>query len=132
KDSAINPNTQTTPTSVTFTYDTTAPTSSISLPANSPFSNASRWTGSTTGSANDPNTNASGLSSVGVSIQRLSDNKYWDNGTSSFSSATEVFNTATGTSSWSYALPASALSDNTQYTVRSQAKDNAINKNTQT
>ena len=123
-------NVQTTPASATFTYDTTPPTSSISFPTNGAFYNAAGWTGSITGSANDPNTNASGLSSVGVSIKRLSDNKFWDG--SAFNSSSEVFNTASGTSSWSYTLAASTLTDGVQYTVRSQAKDNAINKNVQT
>src|SRR6185503_14667339 len=44
--------------------------------------------------------------------------------------STEVFNTASGTTSWSYALAASNLSDGYQYTVRSQATDNAGNVQT--
>src|SRR5204862_6682502 len=77
-----------------------------------------------------PNTHSSGHSRVGVPVQRPCPTRRSSD--LSFSSVSEVFNTATGTTSWSYALAASALTDNVQYTVRSQAKDNAINKNVQT
>src|SRR2546423_1359506 len=130
KEKTRNKTFQPTLSSVTFTYDTAPPTSTISFPASGAFYNASGCTGSLTGSASDPGTHPSGFCSVGVSIKRLSDNLYWNG--SAFSSATEVFNTATGTSSWSYALAASALSDNTQYTVRSQANDFTIHQNPKT
>jgi hypothetical protein len=60
-----------------------------------------------------------------VSIKRNSDNQYW-NGTA-FACDTEVFNAASGTASWSYALAGGNLTDGVSYTVRSKATDNASN-----
>src|SRR5207244_2175337 len=104
KDSAINKNVQGTPASVTFTYDTTPPTSSISFPASGAFYNAAGWSGGISGSASGPNANASGLSSVGVSIQLLNDNQYRHNRHSCPTPRSSDLNTASGTGSWSYAL----------------------------
>jgi hypothetical protein len=116
---------------VTVVTDTTAPTSSITFPADSGSYNASGWAAGCTaagicGTASDPGTSPSGLNKVRVSIQRSSDSKYWD-GSGWTTSASAVWNDATGTSTWSYALAASNLSNNVVYTVQSQAIDNANN-----
>ena len=63
-----------------------------------------------------------------MSIKRNSDDQYW-NGTA-FDSTPEVFNSASGTASFSYALPGSNLTDGVSYTVRSRATDIATNAET--
>src|SRR5206468_3210594 len=68
------------------------------------------------GSASDA---GSGVQKVEVSIKRNSDNLYWN--VSSFSSASEVFNLASGIGPWSYAF---ALPADGSYTARSRATDN--------
>src|SRR5205085_6131740 len=108
--------------------DSTPPTSTITFPADGAFYNNAGWTGTLTGTANDPGVSASGLASVGVSVKNLSTNLYWNGST--FSSVTEVFNAASGTSSWTLGLAAAALTNDVQYTVRSQATDNAGNVQT--
>ena len=60
-----------------------------------------------------------------MSIRRSSDNLYWDG--SNFTSATEVFNLASGTASWSYAF---SLPADGSYTARSRATDNSGNVET--
>ena len=107
--------------------DTTPPTSVITFPVNGSSYNTAGWTGSITGTASD-NPGGSGVASVAVSIKRNSDNFYW-NGTS-FVSGTEVFNAATGTTSWTYAFASSNLTTGVSYTVRSQATDALSNVET--
>ena len=68
---------------------------------------------------------ASGVQKVEVSIRRNSDGSYWDG--SAFSSTTEVFNLASGTTSWSYAF---SLAADGSYTVRPRATDNSGNVET--
>src|SRR5439155_12731868 len=101
------------------------PTSSVSFPANAVSYNASGWNAGCAskicGAATDV---GSGVASVGVSIKQNSSGNYWSSG--SFSSATEVFNPAAVAAGWSYAFPASNLTDGT-YTVRAVATDFAGN-----
>ena len=80
------------------------------------------WDGAIAGTAAD---NLSGVKHVDLSVNRASDNKYWDG--SSWISGTEatVRVTATGTTSWTYTVgDPSAL---TTYTITSHAVDNAGN-----
>src|SRR5262249_29166700 len=76
-------------------------------------------------------TGGSGIASVGISIQDGSGN-YW-NGTT-FGSASQVFNAATGTTSWTYATGtlAGQLTDGHTYTITAKATDNAGNTSTAT
>jgi hypothetical protein len=64
----------------------------------------------------------SGVNQVEVRIQRASDNWYW-NGTTPGWQAAEVWNLATGTTTWSYPHP--ALTNNETYTVKARATDKA-------
>ena len=68
---------------------------------------------------------ASGVQKVEISIRQVSPSRYW-NGTS-FASSSEVFHTVTGTTDWSFALPASSYTVNGQYTIRVRATDTAGN-----
>ena len=120
--------------SVTVVVDATPPTSTITFPASAAFYNAAGYTAGCTpgtdevcGTANDPGTGASGVNKVQVSIQRSSDNKYWDG---SAWVAPSTWNDASGTTSWSYGFAAANLTNGNTYTVRSRAIDNASNTQT--
>ena len=101
--------------SVHVVTDSTPPTSTISFPGAGPYSEtgwnagcATPGTGDICGSANDPGAGATGVAGVQVSIQRSSDGDYWNGG--GWSSA-PVWNDASGTTSWSYALGTGDLDD---------------------
>ena len=111
--------------------DKTLPTVAITTASviysssNVSYSNESgQWGGSITGTAAD---SGSGVSLVQVSIQQGSGN-YW-NGTS-FGSASQVFQSATGTTSWSYAIAASAFGVGGTYTISAKSTDVATNVST--
>ena len=116
------------PKSRTFNYDATAPSSALTFPVAAAAYNASGWASSSCpspgmcGTASDA---ASGVQKVEISIRQLSPSRYWDG--TSFASSSEVFHTATGTTDWSFALPASGYTVNGQYTIRVRATDNAGN-----
>ncbi len=130
-------NTNASAATATWTYDTTAPTSAITFPANNGGYNATTWAAGCAsaglcGTASDPGANASGVNLVQVSIQRSSDNDYW-NGTSWVSSGSTLWENASTSNSWanwSYGLTAANLTDNVSYTVLSQATDKANNTQT--
>lgn len=109
----------------TWTVDAGLPTISISFPdAGRAYNNATYAAGCSTpagdmcGTASDPQGN---LASVAVSIRRASTSLYWSG--TSFSSPTEVFLPATGTTSWSYAMAAASFPADDGYTVRARATD---------
>ncbi|OQB28613.1 MAG: hypothetical protein BWY10_00323 [Chloroflexi bacterium ADurb.Bin180] len=102
-------NVQTIPTSASFVYDFTPPQSS---PTTSGFFNS--WPGRVEGTASD---NYSGVAAVQISLQRQSDNRYW-NGTTWIVANTWL--TATGTGSWF--LPFTPGVE-TFYTLTSRALD---------
>src|SRR5205085_763365 len=68
-----------------------------------------------------------GVHDVKLSVKDVTTNKFW-NGTT-FNSATEVFFTATGTTSWSFPFPASRLTSGDSFTIHAVASDNALNAN---
>jgi Bacterial Ig-like domain (group 3) len=111
--------------SVAVVTDTVPPTSFITFPGTAVYSAAS-WnavcSSSMCGTASD--TGGSGLLRVDVSI-RQGGGSYWNGG--AFASASEVWNLAGGTTSWSYAFSASSFPADGQYTVSTRATDNAAN-----
>jgi hypothetical protein len=114
------------PTSTTFVYDTTRPTSTETFPIakasyTTPSWNAGCVTPGVCGTASDA---LAGVQKVEVSVRRGS-SSYW-NGTS-FSSASEVFLTATGTTAWTFAFPASNFTASAKYTIRVRATDKVGN-----
>ena len=119
-------NVETSGFTATFSYDTAAPTSLISFPANGASYNAVSWTGTVSGTAAD--TGGSGINTVQVSIRRSTDSKYW--GGTAFDQASEFFLDAAGTTNWTLAFPPSNLVSDTSYTVHSVATDNAANVET--
>jgi hypothetical protein len=115
-----------TPTAV----DTTPPTLAVTFPAANGHYNSTRWTAGCTaagicGTASDP----SGVTSVQFSLRKgTASGNYW-NGTS-FSSASEQFITASGTTSWTSPIAALALTDGQTYTLHVKATDGASPSNT--
>ena len=103
-------------------FDYVLPTSTITTSGS--YTTAS-WTAAgaaVVGTAAD--TGGPGVASVAVTIQDTTANKYW-NGLSFVSGSTSV--TASGTTSWSVAIPAAKLTSGDSYTVRSVAINSAGN-----
>jgi hypothetical protein len=105
--------------------DTAAPAISVSAPVDGSSYNTSGWNnncagGGICGTASD----ASGVALVRVAIRQQATQKYW-NGSSFVASTSAIFNSATGTTSWSYALTAPIDGD---YTVSVRAKDTLNNE----
>jgi hypothetical protein len=113
-------------TSLTFTNDTTAPSAPVvTFPAASGRYNTVTWNAGCAsaicGTASDA---ASGAGKVEVSVRQGSGN-YWDG--SSFSSAGQVFNLASGTTSWSYGMAGASFPADGSYTVSVRTTDNVGN-----
>jgi hypothetical protein len=113
--------------------DTTAPTNTITFPANGASYNSTRWSSGGCSSSNRicgtaADSNA-GLSNVTVTVLRQSDGRYW-NGSTWVTSSSSV--TATGTTSWYISFSTSALTNGTTYTVSARALDAAGNSTTTT
>jgi chitobiase/beta-hexosaminidase-like protein len=110
--------------------DTAAPTNTMAFPVNGKRYNATTWaaggcaagTSRICGTASDT---GAGLSSVRVSIQRASDNRWW---TGSTWQTAQTSVTATGTTSWSTALATSQLATGVSYTVTAWSLDAAGNQ----
>jgi hypothetical protein len=112
------------PLSDPVTVDANAPTATITFPASSTYTSATWNAGCSSqicGTAADVGT---GVASVAISIRQGAGN-YW-NGTA-FASASEVLLTATGTTSWTRAFPASNFPADGTYTVRAVATDGVGN-----
>jgi hypothetical protein len=124
---------QSTATLVTFSIDSTIPTSTMTFPGAGPY-NVGTWTTSGTscasaticGTASD--TGGSGVARVDVSVLQAATSKYWDG--VGFNSATQVFVPATGTTSWSLAFAAANFPADGSYTVSSRTVDGAGNNST--
>src|SRR5205085_1168253 len=71
-----------------------------------------------------PADNASGLQKVEISIRRDSTGLYWNG---AFASAAQVFQLATGTTSWQYDFPSTSFPADGTYTVTVRATDNVSN-----
>ena len=111
---------------VSFLADDVNPVSTTTFPAGSASYNAAGWAAGCApdgicGTATDAD---SAVQTVQVSIRQGAGN-YW-NGTS-FGSATEVWNAATGTTTWNYGFASGSFPANGSYTVRVRATDVAGN-----
>ena len=108
---------------ISFTVDTTAPTSTITFPASGAFYNAAGWNGGCGTAAGDICGTASDASGSGVQREEVSikgsNGKYWDG--SGFTLSPETFIAATGTTSWSLAV--ALPSADGSYTVHARAVD---------
>ena len=113
----------------TVQVDTTAPSVAITFPVDDGFYDDTNWnagcvagSGDICGTASD----AGGVASVGVTIQRSSDSRYWTGnaGTTTTQWSTTVQNlTVTGTTAWNRALTTASLQTNVTYTVKATATD---------
>src|SRR5581483_1339458 len=95
----------------TYKTDLTAPTVGLSFPSGSSYDPAT-WTGTISGTAADTTGSAgvnSAVASVSVSIHDTTAATYWNGSSWASDSSGEVYNTATGTTSWTLALAASQL-----------------------
>ncbi len=110
--------------SYTWTVDTRIPSIAFTFPSATGVYNDVTYTagcgtaavGDVCGTAADPQ---GSLSAVALSLQRVSTSLYW-NGTG-FTSASEVFLPATGTSSWVFAMPATSFPAEGGYLVSARA-----------
>ena len=113
-------------TSYTWTVNLTVPTIGIAFPGSlGQYHDAGFNAGCSTPSTGDVCGVADddvAVVAVAVSLRRLSTGLYWTG--SSFSSATETFLAATGTTAWSYGVLATALPEG-DYTLRGRASDGA-------
>ena len=109
---------------VSFVADNVNPTSTTTFPVAAGTYNAAGWaTGcASAGICGTASDNDSSIQKVEVSIRQGAGN-YWNG--ASFSSGTEVWNLATGTTAWSYGF--SAFPADGSYTVRVQTTDTAAN-----
>jgi hypothetical protein len=102
-----------------WTVDRAAPTITVTFPIDGRSYSAAGWAAGCSpvgicGTASD----ATSVSSVAVAIQQLSTGKYWNG--SAFASANPVFEPASGTTAWTYALVRPVDGD---YTVSVRATD---------
>ena len=103
---------------VQIAHETAVPASTI---ATTGFYGPNTWLGAITGTASDA---TSGVYQTKISVQRLSDNSYW-NGLVWQVVSSEL--TATGTNNWSYAFDKANLTDSISYKIKAEATDNAGN-----
>jgi hypothetical protein len=116
---------------ITLSSDTTAPSRAFTFPASSGKYNATTWAAgcSPIGICGASSDTKSGVAIVQLTIQRTTDNFYWDGAKWQSGSATL---TAAGTTSWNQTLDASALTTGASYTVTVWATDNLGNQSTTT
>jgi len=107
--------------SYSWVIDTKPPSIALSFPRNGGLYGAAFWNAGCSGGAGvcGGASDQSGIASVKVSILQQNTGKYWNG--ASFSSTSEVFNTASGTTSWRY--PLAVPSPDGSYTVHVRATD---------
>ena len=116
------------PSSRTFTYDTTNPSALLGFPASGGDYTDATWNAgcATNGFCGTHSDSGSGVQAVQVSILRVSSGLYWNG--SSFSAGTETYQSAgLAGGNWSLAFPASSFPADGQYTVHVRARDDAQN-----
>jgi hypothetical protein len=105
--------------------DTTPPTVAITFPGAAGAYTTTSWNAGCSSTICGTSADVgSAVSSITVSIRQGAGN-YWDG--TSFGSVTEVLLPATGTTSWTFAFPATNFPTNGSYTIRAVARDLALN-----
>jgi hypothetical protein len=119
-------NTESTPDSNSFTYDTNNPTATITAPVDATWYNSSF--ANITGTAAD--TGGSGVANVNITIYNSTGGTYW-NGTGNIWDANLTWMNTNGTTSWynDSDLP-TTWTNGTTYIVNATATDNAGNSGT--
>jgi hypothetical protein len=120
-DNAGNTNTGTT---LTFTSDIAATPPTITFPTATSYNNTTWNAGCTSAICGTSTDSGSGVQKVEVSIQQGLGN-YWNG--SSFSSASQVWNQASGTTSWSYGFAGASFPAEGSYTISARTTDNVGN-----
>jgi large repetitive protein len=105
---------------VAFAYSTALPTPVVTYPVTA-TTYGTNWSGAISGTAGFTNP----ASSVTLAVENTTTALWW-NGTS-FAASTQTFVTATGTTSWTYALAGSSLVSGNAYSVIADATDTAGN-----
>jgi hypothetical protein len=100
------------------TNSTATPTVTVTYPVSGSVY-GTNWSGAITGSASAKGGKT--ISSVKVSIENTTTGKWWN--TTSFSATSQTFVVATGTTNWSFPLPASDLVSGDAYSVSARATD---------
>jgi len=100
------------------TNATNTPTVTVTYPVSGSVY-GTNWSGAITGSASAKGGKT--ISSVKVAIENTTTGKWWN--TTSFSATSQTFVVATGTTNWSFALPASDLTSGDAYSVSARATD---------
>jgi hypothetical protein len=91
------------PATFSWTIDRTAPTTTLAFPVNGQFYNAAAYgTGCAPAGICGTASDSSGVASVAVAVQQQSSAKYWSG--TGFTASSPVFNAASGTTNWHYAL----------------------------
>jgi hypothetical protein len=116
-----------TSSTVTFTYNATPPTVTISYPVKC-TKHGTNWTGKVTGTASSNSGAGTTITSVAVAIEDTS-TKLWWNGLS-FDYDTQTFVTANGTTGWSLALAKVNLTSGDTYSVIAEVTDSLGNVGT--
>jgi hypothetical protein len=122
---------QGTSSTVDFTYSiptpppppTTPPSVTITYPVNGTTYGVD-WTGTITGTASS----SSEIKSAAVAVEDTTSKQWWTG--TSFSSSSQTFVTASGTTSWSLGLAVGKLTSDNSYAVIAQATDNLNNVGT--
>ncbi len=120
-DVAGNPSTT---TSFLIHNDTVAPTASIGFPSTSAYDTAG-WTGTLSGTSTDAD---AGVHAVLVAIHDNTTNTDYDG--TNFGAGGQQYLTAIGTTSWTYPLAATKLTDGHSYTITVETIDNVGNTDT--
>jgi|GEM_PF-5873558 len=108
----------------TFTNDQTAPTATVTFPANGGFYNAAGWN-TISGTASDA---GSGVAATKISIQDTTagGSSCW-NGSTFTAACPNWVATAGSPTAWTYALAAGSMTTNHNYTATIQTTDNVTN-----
>ncbi|MDE2511569.1 MAG: hypothetical protein KGL74_10650, partial [Elusimicrobia bacterium] len=128
-------NIQTTYSTTTFTYDSSAPTSFVGYPGNGVT--YSQQLATISGTALDqPQPFNSGLFQLSLGIQRLSDAKWWTSTgwqavRADFSQPAVTLNTGVSPNTWSYSIPAGfwvSISSTDRFSIYAWSGDNSQNE----
>ena len=116
----------------TFEYDTTAPSVSVTFPADNGNYSPGGWTAGApiAGTATDATSGIAGASSIQVTITRTSNGFTWNGSAFASGSNTVSATTYDGSSAWTYTFPNGNFPADGTYTVSASATDRANNTGT--
>jgi hypothetical protein len=118
-----------TSTTVSFAYNTSPPTVSITYPVNA-ATYGGNWKGSITGAASSNAGTGTSITGVSVAVENTKTNKWWNG--SAFGVSSQSYNAASGTTAWNFPFAVGNLTSGVSYKVVAQATDSAGNIGTST